>query len=149
MYKMFKFTLHSLDKSYHNSLLLCLGDIILIHLVRWLCYMWVIPYPNIYGLIALDLVYDILVVLGSSSFLRDCTMSGLYSWFFRFNLKLRDSLRSALMYVDVKLIVTTIWFSTWFKVSSHVTDFNTRNKLLTAKLLNQGYRYHKLRLRLF
>ena len=31
------------------------------------------------------------------------------------------------------------------KVSSHITDFNTRNKLLTAKLLNQGYRYHKLR----
>ena len=31
------------------------------------------------------------------------------------------------------------------RVSSHVTDFNIRNKLLTAKLLNQGYRYHKLR----
>ena len=31
------------------------------------------------------------------------------------------------------------------RVFSHVTDFNTRNKLLTAKLLNQGYRYHKLR----
>ena len=31
------------------------------------------------------------------------------------------------------------------RVSSHVTDFNTRNKLLTAKLLNLGYRYHKLR----
>ena len=31
------------------------------------------------------------------------------------------------------------------RVSSHVTDFNTRNKLLAAKLLNQGYRYHKLR----
>ena len=31
------------------------------------------------------------------------------------------------------------------RVSSHVTDFNTRNKLLTAKLLNQGSRYHKLR----
>ena len=30
-------------------------------------------------------------------------------------------------------------------VSSHVTNFNTRNKLLTDKLLNQGYRYHKLR----
>ena len=30
------------------------------------------------------------------------------------------------------------------RVSSHVTDFNTRNKLLTAKLLNPGYRYHKL-----
>ena len=24
-------------------------------------------------------------------------------------------------------------------------DFNTRNKLLTQKLLKQGYRYHKLR----
>ena len=31
------------------------------------------------------------------------------------------------------------------RVSCHVTDFNTHNKLLTAKLLNQGYRYHKLR----
>ena len=30
------------------------------------------------------------------------------------------------------------------RVSSHVTDFNTRNKLLTAKRFNQGYRYHKL-----
>ena len=30
-------------------------------------------------------------------------------------------------------------------MSGHVTEFNTRNKLLTAKLLNQGYRYHKLR----
>ena len=29
--------------------------------------------------------------------------------------------------------------------SSHVDDFNTRNKVLTAKLLRQGYRYHKLR----
>ena len=31
------------------------------------------------------------------------------------------------------------------RVSGHVTDFNTRNKLLTAKLLNQGYQYHKQR----
>ena len=31
------------------------------------------------------------------------------------------------------------------RVSSHVDDFNTRNKFLTAKLLRQGYRYHKLR----
>ena len=31
------------------------------------------------------------------------------------------------------------------RVSSHVIDFNIRNKLLNAKLLNQGYRYHKLR----
>ena len=29
-------------------------------------------------------------------------------------------------------------------VSSHVDDFNTRNEVLTAKLLRQGYRYHKL-----
>ena len=31
------------------------------------------------------------------------------------------------------------------QVSSHFDDFNTRNKVLTAKLLRQGYRYHKLR----
>ena len=30
-------------------------------------------------------------------------------------------------------------------MSSHVDDFNTRNKALTAKLLRQGYRYQKLR----
>ena len=31
------------------------------------------------------------------------------------------------------------------RVCSHVDDFNTRNKCLTAKLLKRGYRYHKLR----
>ena len=31
------------------------------------------------------------------------------------------------------------------RVSSHVDGFNTRNKVLTAKLLRQEYRYHKLR----
>ena len=31
------------------------------------------------------------------------------------------------------------------RVSSHVDDFNTRNKVLTTKRLRQGYRYHKLR----
>ena len=31
------------------------------------------------------------------------------------------------------------------RVCSYVDDFNTRNKCLTAKLLKQGYRYHKLR----
>ena len=30
------------------------------------------------------------------------------------------------------------------KVSSHVADFNACNKSLTAKLLQQGYRYHKI-----
>ena len=32
-----------------------------------------------------------------------------------------------------------------YLASSYVADFNTRNKLLTQKLLKQGYRYHKLR----
>ena len=31
------------------------------------------------------------------------------------------------------------------RVSSHVAVFNARNKSLTARLLQQGYRYHKLR----
>ena len=30
-------------------------------------------------------------------------------------------------------------------VSNHVADFNARNKCLTAKLLQHGHRYHKLR----
>ena len=29
------------------------------------------------------------------------------------------------------------------RASSYVADFNTRNKVLTQKLLKQGYRYHK------
>ena len=35
------------------------------------------------------------------------------------------------------------------RASSHVTDFNTCNKLLTQKLLKQGYCYHKLSKTLF
>ena len=31
------------------------------------------------------------------------------------------------------------------RVCSHLDDFNTHNKCLTAKLLKHGYRYHKLR----
>ena len=31
------------------------------------------------------------------------------------------------------------------RVSSHVGDFNTPNKVLTAKLLRQGYRYYIIR----
>ena len=31
------------------------------------------------------------------------------------------------------------------RVSSHVADFSAHNKSLTAKLLQQGYQYHKLR----
>ena len=36
-------------------------------------------------------------------------------------------------------------FIRFARVSSHVAEFNARNKSLTAKLLQQGYRYHKLR----
>ena len=32
------------------------------------------------------------------------------------------------------------------RASSFVADFNTHNKLLTQKLLKQGYRYHKLKI---
>ena len=31
------------------------------------------------------------------------------------------------------------------RASSSISDFNCRNKALTAKLIRQGYRYHKLR----
>ena len=31
------------------------------------------------------------------------------------------------------------------RASSHVADFNARNKLLSQKLLKKRYRYHKLR----
>ena len=31
------------------------------------------------------------------------------------------------------------------RVSSHFDEFKTRNKVLTAKHIRQGYRYHKLR----
>ena len=31
------------------------------------------------------------------------------------------------------------------RVCNHVTDFNARNRCLTVKLLQRGYRYHKLR----
>ena len=36
-------------------------------------------------------------------------------------------------------------FIRFARASSYVADFNTRNKLLTQKLLNQGYWYHNLR----
>ena len=35
------------------------------------------------------------------------------------------------------------------RVCNHVTDFNARNKCSIAKLLQQGYRYHKLRKTIF
>ena len=40
-------------------------------------------------------------------------------------------------------------FIRFARASSSITDFNTRNKLITQKLLKQGYRYHKLSQNLF
>ena len=50
-----------------------------------------------------------------------------------------DVLRSASYGVYISQLIR------FARVSSHVDDFNTRNKVLTAKLLRQEYRYHKLR----
>ena len=50
-----------------------------------------------------------------------------------------DVLRSTSYGVNISQLIR------FARVSSHVADFNARNKSLTAKLLQQGYRYHKLR----
>ena len=42
-------------------------------------------------------------------------------------------------------VVPLMGFTWLARVCSHVTDFNARNKSLTIKLLQQGYRYRKLR----
>ena len=47
--------------------------------------------------------------------------------------------------IDKPTIETISQLIRFARVCSHVTDFNARNKCLTAKLLQQGYRYHKLR----
>ena len=38
-----------------------------------------------------------------------------------------------------------VYISQLIRVSSNVDDFNTRNKVLAAKHLRQGYRYYKIR----
>ena len=50
-----------------------------------------------------------------------------------------DVTRSASYGVNISQLIR------FARVSSHVDDFNTCNKVLTAKLLRQGYKYHKLR----
>ena len=42
-------------------------------------------------------------------------------------------------------VVPLMGFTWLARVCSHVTDINARNKSLTIKLLQQGYRYRKLR----
>ena len=53
-----------------------------------------------------------------------------------------NTLEMKQVYISGVYIFQLIWFA---RVSSHVADFNARNKSLTAKLLQQGYRYHKPR----
>ena len=60
--------------------------------------------------------------------------------YFRFyELKFRTQLRSTSYGVYISQLIR------FARASSYVADFNTRNKLLTQKLLEQGYQYHKLR----
>ena len=53
-----------------------------------------------------------------------------------------NTLEMKQVYISGVYISQLIQFA---RVSSHVVDFNARNKSLTAKLLQQGYWYHKLR----
>ena len=50
----------------------------------------------------------------------------------------RDVPRSTSYGVYISLLIR------FARASSYVTDFNTRNKLFTQKLLKHGYKYHKL-----
>ena len=53
-----------------------------------------------------------------------------------------NTLEMKRVYISGVYIFQLIQFA---RVSSRVVDFNARNKSLTAKLLQQGYWYHKLR----
>ena len=65
-------------------------------------------------------------------------MRWLWFWYSKFSID-GDVPRSTSYGVYISQIIP------FARVSSHVADFNARNKSLTAKLLQQGYRYHKLR----
>ena len=49
------------------------------------------------------------------------------------------------IFYEVDLCVTLIHYPKYNISPSNSLDFGARNKSLTAKLLQQGYRYHKLR----
>ena len=61
-----------------------------------------------------------------------------------------DLRRSKFSFFDGDVLRSTSYgvyisqFIRFARVSSHVTDFIARNKILTGKLLYQGYRIHKL-----
>ena len=58
------------------------------------------------------------------------------------NIKLWDILGCFHYILNTPRISQLIRFA---RVCSNVDDFNNRNLFLTAKLLKQGYRYHKIR----
>ena len=70
-----------------------------------------------------------------------------YDLISKFQVGLKSLLRQGLwepdFYGDLGVYISQL--IRFARASSYVTDFNTRNKLLTQKLLKQGYRYHKLR----
>ena len=51
----------------------------------------------------------------------------------------------SLMAMSLNVPLMVYIYLNLFALPEHVSDFNNRNKFLTAKLLKQGYRYHKLR----
>ena len=79
----------------------------------------------------------------------------IYKWYvcLNTNWKHSKSIRiagSVLLVLDGDVPCSTTYgvYSSWLihfaRASSYITDFNTRNKLLTHKLLKQSYQYHKL-----
>ena len=52
---------------------------------------------------------------------------------------------NGMILILILLIFLSLVAMSFARASSHVNDFNNRNKFLTVKLLKQGYRYHKLR----
>ena len=63
----------------------------------------------------------------------------MFKWFIEIQLLDGDVPRSTSYGVYISQLIR------FARASTYVADFNTRNKLLTQKLLKQGYWYHKLR----
>ena len=70
---------------------------------------------------------------------------------FDFDLSITNGIVSSISHFLMKLFLSPLLMVYIFRnllnfarVCSNVSDFNNRNQFLTAKLLKQGYRYHKL-----
>ena len=58
-----------------------------------------------------------------------------------------DDFDCSLMAMSLEVLLMVYRYINSFALPEHLcilSDFNNRNKFLTAKLLKQGYRYHKL-----